>query len=123
MKKLLLLFALLGGLSSLATAQNLSAGSTYLYEPGDGSWVKINTGMWMGETWLRLSVSQVPEQWFDLLYLENESTPPCEVYQLSGTESKMCIKFSEESIQVSALDGSALTVFRLYERFGERVDH
>lgn len=107
---------------NVAQAQ-MSKGITYIYEfEGQDNWMKFNTGMWMGETWISMAISAVPDKWTTLEILKNESTDAYTIVKLPNTEIKMKIVFQEKGIMVSDPEGKDAKFFRLYERYGEKVD-
>ncbi len=104
------------------TAQaQMSKGTTYLYqETGKESWTKINTGMWMGESWISMSTSKVPDEWVKLEIVER--VDGYTIVKIPNTDFKFKIEFPEKGIWVSDMEGRERSFFRLYEQYGERVD-
>jgi hypothetical protein len=106
------------------TAQaQMSKGTTYLYqETGKEYWTKINTGTWMGESWISMSIWANPDEWIKLEIVGQ--VDGYTIVKMPNSDYKMKIEFSvpEKGIWVSEMSGRERNFFRLYEQYGERVD-
>lgn len=121
MKKLLLIVLSIF-IWNVAQAQ-MSKGTTYYYQDkGTEKWMKINTGTWMGETWISLLTSDLPDNWMKTEILQNESTDTYTVVKFPNSDFKMKIEFNEKGLWFSDVEGKERTFFRLYERYGVKVD-
>jgi hypothetical protein len=110
-------------LFSLPAYAQMSKGTTYYYQDkGTERWMKINTGTWMGESWVAISTSNLPDDWIKLERLQNESTDTYTMFKFPNKDYKMKIEFVEKGLWVSDAEGKERIFLRLYERYGVKVD-
>ena len=110
-------------LLNLPAHAQMSKGTTYYYQDkGTERWMKINTGTWMGESWVAISTSALPDDWIKLEHLQNESTDTYTMFKFPNKEYKMKIEFVKKGLWVSDAEGKERIFLKLYEVYGKRVE-
>ncbi|TAF64583.1 MAG: hypothetical protein EAZ55_11015 [Cytophagales bacterium] len=121
-KKLLFtLFLVFMGFCGSAYSQQMSKGITYRYAEGS-NWMKINTGLWMGENWYSFAISTNPEEWIQCEIIENKGDVVIILVPKYQLKLEITYLGEGEGISVTPTNIKDPKIFAVYERYGELVE-